>query len=84
LDKTARYIQEPHNEQPTAIQAIEEQLVRDRQKLEELQEKEASLLENIPHQGFHTATNRANLHHEMEILEDAIRKNNMLLLMARK
>jgi seryl-tRNA synthetase len=67
-----------------AIQAIEEQLTRDRQRLEELRKKEAALLEGIGDKGFRAATNRVNLLSEMKMLEDSVRKNENRLAKARE
>jgi hypothetical protein len=67
-----------------AIQAIEEQLARERERLVELRKREAELLENIVDKGFQAATNRLNLRSAMEMLEDSIRKNEQRLVAARK
>ena len=68
----------------TAIHALEEQLARDRQKLEELLARKKALLANIPHEGFQAATIGVHLHSEIKELYDSIRHHEQLLVMARK
>ncbi len=68
----------------TAIHALEEHLARDRQKLEELQAREKTLLANIPHGGFQAATTGAHLRREIDGLYNSIRHREQLLVMARK
>ena len=68
----------------TAIHALEEQLARDRQKLEELLARKKALLADIPHKGFEAATTGAHLRSEIEELYDSIRHHEQLLVMARK
>ena len=67
-----------------AIHALEEQLARDRQKLEELQAHKRTLLADIPHEGFKAATTGANLRSEIERLSDSIRHREQLLVTAKK
>lgn len=69
-----------------AIRQIEEQLTRDRRRLEELAEKARELLENIPGPGtgFHAATEGVKLRSERVALQEAIRHNEQLLVMAKK
>jgi hypothetical protein len=69
---------------PKQIEELEAELARDEERLREIERIETQLLRNIPHDGFHTATDELQLRIEKKMLADAIRKNSILLAVAKR
>ena len=67
-----------------AIQDLQVQLANDEEKLKELQQRDAELLQNIPEKGFHTASDHVHLQSQMDVLYESIREKKHDLAMARK
>jgi|GEM_PF-7123880 len=67
-----------------AIQVLQEQLASDKEKLKELQTREAELLQSIPEKGSHAAAERVHLQSQMDVLYESIRQKEHQLAMAKK
>lgn len=66
-----------------AIQALQEQLASDEEKLKELQRRDEELLQNIPEKGFHAAAEHVHLQSQMDVLYELIREKEHELAMAK-
>ncbi len=67
-----------------AIQAIEEELAADQQRLDEIDALESKLLANIPHGEFRVATQEANLRSERQMITERMRYARKRLADAKK
>jgi hypothetical protein len=65
------------------IQELEAQIARDEQRYREIERLEGELLQNIPQQGFSTASTEGRYRDEKAALEDSIRKSREMLAGAR-
>ncbi len=66
-----------------AIQDLQVQLTNDEEKLKELQQRDAELLQSIPEKGFHAASDHVHLQSQMDVLYESIREKKHDLAMAK-
>jgi hypothetical protein len=66
------------------IEELESELARDEERLREIERIEERLLADIPLLGFRTATYELHLQSEREMLQDKMRENRQLLVVAKQ
>ena len=66
------------------IEELESELARDEERLREIERIEERLLADIPLVGFRTATYELHLQSEREMLQDKMRENRQLLVVAKQ
>jgi len=64
---------------PRKITELEAQVASDKQKYEDIERRQAELMENVPPRGFSAVSTELGYRDEMEALDDSIRKGEEML-----